>query len=77
MMYGSINLSNITLPGTVVSMWKYSKQKTHISLKMCHMIEDCLQRALGDRLSIPYTGVNCYFGQHHSSRLKNHQEHLS
>lgn len=74
MMYAQINITNISLPGTVVSMWKYSQQKTHISLKMCHMIEDCLQRRFGDQLPVPCVGVNCYFVNHHSLRLKNRPE---
>ena len=70
-MYAQINLSSITLPGTIVSMWKYAKRKKPISLNMCHIIEDCLKRGFGDRLLVPCAGVNCYFGQNHSSRLKN------
>lgn len=73
-MYAENNLSNITLPGTIVSMWKYAKRKKEISLKMCHIIENSLKRRFGDRLSVPCAGVNCYFGQHHSSRLKNRPE---
>ena len=76
-MYGSINLSNITLPGTVVSMWKYSDRKRDISLKMCQMIEDSLNRGFGDRLSVLCAGVNCYFGNHHYSRLKKRPETIN
>ena len=77
MMYADLNLTNISLPSTVVSMWKYSHKRAPISLKMCCIIEDSLQRGFGDRLSVPCLGVNCYFGNHHSLRLKNRPETIN
>ena len=77
MMYADLNLTNISLPGTVVSMWKNSHKRAPISLKTCRIIEDSLQRGFGDRLSVPCLGVNCYFGNHHSLRLKNRPETIT
>ena len=74
MMYATTNLSNITLLGAIVSMWKKSNRRHKITLKLCHMIEECFQCEFGDCLSVSCAGVNCYFGNHHSSRLKKRPE---
>ena len=74
MMYKTINLSNITLPGTVVSMWKTTYFTHKISLTICHIIEECFQHGFGSHLTVPCAGVNFYFGNHYCSRLKNRTE---
>lgn len=53
---------------------KKSNCRQGVTLKLCHMIEECFQRGFGDRLSVSFAGPNCYFGNHHSSRLKKDQK---
>ena len=73
-MSGTTNLNNISLPGTVVSMWKQIYRASKISLKTCHIIEDFFQCGFRSWLSVPCVEVNCYFGNHYCSRLKNRPE---